>query len=197
MLIKFLKIIRDKSQKYERTDINGQEIKISKIFFRQAIFVLISIVLFFVSIDGFSERLLEYCVSALSILIGLFITVLVFVSEIIPNRETSNENTSAIDRTKKIQLFNYYKRFSFMIGRTTVLSIFCLIIIFFLIQIGMSYNPFEYVMTPQIDIKSILLFFKISINLLLRLLFIYWMIRIFYNTLFSVSSLTIIINLKK
>ena len=134
MLIKYLKIIRDKSRKYERTDINGQEIKISKIFFRQAIFALISIVLFFVSINGFSERLLEYCVSALSILIGLFITVLVFVSEKIPNRETSNENTSAIDRTKKIQLFNYYKRFSFMIGRTTVLSIFCLIIIFFLIQ---------------------------------------------------------------
>ena len=187
MLIKYLKIIRDKSHKYDRTDINGHEVKSSKIFLRQVLFVLITIVLFLFSLDGFSERLLEYCVSALSILTGLFITVLVFVSEKIPNKESNNEN----------KLYNYYKQFSFIIGRTTVLSVFCLIIIFFLIQIGTSYNPFEYIIAHQIDIESVFLFFKITINLVLRFLFIYWMIRIFYNTLFAVSSLTNIINLKK
>ena len=197
MLIKYLKIIRDKSHKYDRTDINGHEVKSSKIFLRQVLFVLITIVLFLFSLDGFSERLLEYCVSALSILTGLFITVLVFVSEKIPNKESNNENISAKERTKKIQLYNYYKQFSFIIGRTTVLSVFCLIIIFFLIQIGTSYNPFEYIIAHQIDIESVFLFFKITINLVLRFLFIYWMIRIFYNTLFAVSSLTNIINLKK
>lgn len=167
------------------------------IFLRQVLFVLITVVLLLTSLDGFSERLLEYCVSALSILTGLFITVLVFVSEKIPNKDTINVNTSAKERTRKIQLYNYYKQFSFMIGRTTVLSVFCLIIIFFLIQIGTSYNPFEYIVAHQIDIESIFLFFKITINLVLRFLFIYWMIRIFYNTLFAVSSLTNIINLKK
>ena len=179
MLIKYLKIIRDKSHKYDRTDINGHEVKSSKIFLRQVLFVLITILLFLISLNGFSERLLEYCVSALSILTGLFITVLVFVSEKIPDKETNNENTSAKERTKQIQLYNYYKQFSFMIGRTTVLSVFCLIVIFFLIQIGTSYNPFEYIIAHQIDIESFFLFFKISINLVLRFLFIYWMIRIF------------------
>ncbi len=197
MLIKYLKIIRDKSHKYDRTDINGHKVKSSKIFLRQVLFVLITVVLLLTSLDGFSERLLEYCVSALSILTGLFITVLVFVSEKIPNKETNNVNTSAKERAIKIQMYNYYKQFSFMIGRTTVLSVFCLIIIFFLIQIGTSYNPFEYIVAHQINIESVFLFLKITINLVLRFLFIYWMIRIFYNTLFAVSSLTNIINLKK
>ncbi len=197
MLIKYLKIVRKKALKYERIDINGNEIKPLKFYFRVFVFVFISLSLLFVSRNGFSEKLLEYCVSALSILIGLFITVLVFVSEKIPDKEGKNENTSGKERTKKIQLFNFYKQFSFMIGRTTILSVYCLIVIFILMQIGVSYNPFDYSFVSQISLESVCLFFKIVINLTFRFLFIFWMIRIFYNTLFAVSSLTNVINLKK
>ncbi len=197
MLIKYLKIVRKKAHKYERIDINGNEIKPLKFYFRVFVFVFISLLLLFVSRNGFSEKLLEYCVSALSILIGLFITILVFVSEKIPDKEEKNENTSGKERTKKIQLFNFYKQFSFMIGRTTILSVYCLIVIFILMQIGVSYNPFDYTFVSQKSLESVCLFFKIVINLTFRFLFIFWMIRIFYNTLFAVSSLTNVINLKK
>ena len=197
MLIKYLKIVRKKSHQLEQVDINGKEIKPSKLYLRWFLFAFITILLFFVSINGFSERLLEYCVSALSILIGLFITILVFVSEKIPNKKEDNGNSSAKERANDIQLYNFYKQFSFMIGRTTLLCLYCLIVVFFLIQIGVSYNPFDYSFVSKIDTESVCLFFKILINTILRILFIYWMIRIFYNTLFAVSSLTNVINLNK
>lgn len=197
MLIKYLKIVRSKARKYERTDINGQEIKHSRLYFRVFLFVLFTLFLLFVSRNGFSERLMEYCVSALSILIGLFITILVFVSEKIPNKKDEEEKSSAKERASDMQLYNFYKQFSFMIGRTTILCVYCLIVVFFLIQIGVSYNPFDYSFVSKISAESICLFFKILINMTLRILFIYWMIRIFYNTLFAVSSLTNVINLNK
>lgn len=197
MLIKYLKIVREKAHCYERVDINGKEIKPFKLYFRWFLFAVITILLLFISIDGFSERLLEYCVSALSILIGLFITILVFVSEKIPNKKENIGNSSAKERANDIQLYNFYKQFSFMIGRTTILCVYCLIVVFFLIQIGVSYNPFDYSFVSKINTESVCLFFKILINMMFRILFIYWMIRIFYNTLFAVSSLTNVINLNK
>lgn len=197
MLIKYLKIVREKAHCYERVDINGKEIKPFQLYFRWFLFAIITILLLFVSINGFSERLLEYCVSALSILIGLFITILVFVSEKIPNKKENDGNSSAKERANDIQLYNFYKQFSFMIGRTTILCVYCLIVVFFLIQIGVSYNPFDYSFVSKINTESVRLFFKILINMIFRILFIYWMIRIFYNTLFAVSSLTNVINLNK
>lgn len=197
MLIKYLKIVREKARCYERVDINGKEIKPFQLYFRWFLFAIITILLLFVSINGFSERLLEYCVSALSILIGLFITILVFVSEKIPNKKENDGNSSAKERANDIQLYNFYKQFSFMIGRTTILCVYCLIVVFFLIQIGVSYNPFDYSFVSKINTESVRLFFKILINMIFRILFIYWMIRIFYNTLFAVSSLTNVINLNK
>lgn len=197
MLIKYLKIVREKARCYERVDINGKEIKPFQLYFRWFLFAIITILLLFVSINGFSERLLEYCVSALSILIGLFITILVFVSEKIPNKKEKDGNSSAKERANDIQLYNFYKQFSFMIGRTTILCVYCLIVVFFLIQIGVSYNPFDYSFVSKINTESVRLFFKILINMIFRILFIYWMIRIFYNTLFAVSSLTNVINLNK
>lgn len=197
MLIRYLRIVREKARQLEQVDINGKEIKPSKLYFRWFLFAVITLLLLFVTINGFSERLLEYCVSALSILIGLFITILVFVSEKIPNKKENNGDFSAKERANDIQLYNFYKQFSFMIGRTTVLSVYCLIVVFFLIQIGVSYNPFDYSFVSKINAESVYLFFKILINVTLRILFIYWMIRIFYNTLFAVSSLTNVINLNK
>lgn len=197
MLIKYLKVIRERAHQLERVDINGKEIKPSKLYFRWFLFAFFTSLLFFASINGFSERLMEYCVSALSILIGLFITILVFVSEKIPNKKGVDEESSAIERASDMQLYNFYKQFSFMIGRTTILSVYCLIVVFFLIQIGVSYNPFDYSFVSKINAESVCLFFKILINVTLRILFIYWMIRIFYNTLFAVSSLTNVINLNK
>lgn len=197
MLIKYLRIVREKAHQLEQVDINGKEIKPSKLYFRWFLFAIITILLLLVSINGFSERLLEYCVSALSILIGLFITILVFVSEKIPNKKENDGSSSAKERANDIQLYNFYKQFSFMIGRTTILSVYCLIVVFFLIQIGVSYNPFDYSFVSKISAESICLFFKILVNMILRVLFIYWMIRIFYNTLFAVASLTNVINLNK
>lgn len=197
MLIKYLKVIRERAHQLERVDINGKEIKPSKLYFRWFLFAFFTSLLFFASINGFSERLMEYCVSALSILIGLFITILVFVSEKIPNKKGVDEESSAKERASDMQLYNFYKQFSFMIGRTTILSVYCLIVVFFLIQIGVSYNPFDYSFVSKINTESVRLFFKILINMTFRILFIYWMIRIFYNTLFAVSSLTNVINLNK
>lgn len=197
MLIKYLNTVREKAHYYERVDINGKETKPSKLYFRWFLFAFFTILLLFISINGFSERLLEYCVSALSILIGLFITILVFVSEKIPNKKENDGTSSAKKRANDIQLYNFYKQFSFMIGRTTILCVYCLIVIFFLIQIGVSYNPFDYSFISKINADSVCLFFKILINMILRILFIYWMIRIFYNTLFAVSSLTHVININK
>lgn len=197
MLIKYLKVIRERAHQLERVDINGKEIKPSKLYFRWFLFAFFTSLLFFASINGFSERLMEYCVSALSILIGLFITILVFVSEKIPNKKGVDEESSAKERASDMQLYNFYKQFSFMIGRTTILSVYCLIVVFFLIQIGVSYNPFNYSFASKINAESLCLFIKLLINMTLRILFIYWMIRIFYNTLFAVSSLTSVINLNK
>lgn len=196
MLIKYLKLVREKSLAYSRKDINGQEVKRSKIITREILFIILSFLLLIVSRNGFSDKLLEYGVSALSILIGLFITILVFVSDKIPIKSANDKNSSAKEQATEKQIYNFYKQFSFMIGRTTILAIYCLILIFFLIQSDVSYNPFDYTFVSDIDDSSICLFCSITLNLILRFFVIYWLARIFYNTLFAVASLTNVINLK-
>lgn len=196
MLIKYLKLVREKSLAYSRKDINGQEVKRSKIITREISFFILSFLLLIISINGFSDKLLEYGVSALSILIGLFITILVFVSDKIPIKSANDKHSPAKEQATEKQIYNFYKQFSFMIGRTTILAIYCLILIFFLIQYDVSYNPFDYAFVSDVDAISVWLFCSITINLILRFFVIYWLARIFYNTLFAVASLTNVINLK-
>ena len=107
MLIKYLKLVREKSLAYSRKDINGQEVKRSKIITREISFIILSFLLLIISINGFSDKLLEYGVSALSILIGLFITILVFVSDKIPIKSANDKHSPAKEQATEKQIYNF------------------------------------------------------------------------------------------
>ena len=194
-LIKYLKILKRQAGRFERTDINNNvDDSFKAKYLVKIVFVIISVVLVFLLKNGFSDSFVSYVSSVLSILVGLFITALIFSFDKFyePSKE---ENPNSRIKLWETQAYNYAKKFAYITSYTIVISIFTLVILILSTlfkketQLNIfelkfcfgciSFNDFDW-----IKLFGISLFVTIQ-----RFLVLYWLLRIMYNTLFIVSSM--------
>jgi hypothetical protein len=191
-IIKYLRQLRCKAIQYERTDINGV---VSDSFFtrnaRRIYCSVISLVLVYLLRQGFSDAFISYTSTILSILIGLFITAMIFSFDKF-YQKIDTKTATAKEKLRDTQAYNYSKQFAYITGYNIVLSIFTLVILSLstLFDELMRKNIFLY----QFDINNInqttlLNFFIMCFVLIQRFLVLYWLTSVMYNTLFLVSSM--------
>ena len=90
-----------------KKDINGEDIK--NIWISYAIFIIITLLFVWGIPNGFSNGFLDYATSILSIFVGFFITVLVFVEDKLkPTKLPSQEEENA--KPQKNNILNLFKR---------------------------------------------------------------------------------------
>lgn len=194
-LIKYLKALKKQASKFERTDINNNTNTSFKAkYLVKIVFALISIVLVLLLEKGFSDSFVSYISSALSILVGLFITALIFSFD--KFYEPSNtENPNSRIKLWETQAYNYAKKFAYITSYTIVLSIFCLVLLVLsaLFQNEMQLNVFElsfcFDCLSSENLDWLKLFGLGAFVIIQRILVLYWLLRIMYNTLFIVSSM--------
>lgn len=192
-LNKYLTILKAKASSFERTDINGT---VDESFRAKYLVKLLSgitsgIFVYFLK-DGFSSDFVAYASSVLSILVGLFITALIFSFDKFYKPQDNLEIADSKSKLWDKQAYNYAKKFAYITGYTIVLSIFtlALLAISALFKEVTTLNFFSlHFDFKHININSIKLFCTSTFLIIQRFLVLYWLLKIMYNTLFIVSSM--------
>jgi len=193
-LNKYLRILRKEASRFERTDINN---KVDETFrakyFVKISFSIVAIILVFLLKNGFGESFVSYVSSVLSILVGLFITALIFSFDKFyePNNE---ENPNSRIKLWETQAHNYAKKFAYITSYTIVLSIFTLVLLAVsaLFEEETQLNVFNLSFCFEClnkDFNALKLFGIAFFVIVQRFLVLYWLLKIMYNTLFIVSSM--------
>lgn len=194
-LIKYLRILKRKASQFERTNINNiVDESFSAKYLVKIIFIIISAVLVYLLKNGFSDSFVSYVSSVLSILVGLFITALIFSFD--KFYEPSNEeNLNSRIKLWETQAHNYAKKFAYITSYTIVLSIFTLVILVAsaLFEKPTQLNVFNLTFCFECIKNKDIEAFKLSgiafFVIIQRFLVLYWLLKIMYNTLFIVSSM--------
>ena len=194
-LIKYLKILNRQANLLARTDINGVEKSdfYSK-YLIKITFVLISIGLTLMLKNGFGEIFISYVSSVLSILVGLFITALIFSFDKFYD-PTKDENPSSRIKLWEIQAYNYAQKFAYLTSLTIIMSVFTLVVLIlstlFVEDFKLNLFSLEFCWNCRSDnyLENIWLFLFSLIVLFQRIFVLYWLLNIMYNTLFIVSSM--------
>lgn len=194
-LIKYLRILKKEASRFERTDINNNvDESISAKYFVKILFFIISTGMFWLLKSGFSESFVSYVSAVLSILVGLFITALIFSFDKF-YEPTNEQNPNSRIKLWETQAYNYAKKFAYITSYTIVLSIFTLVFLaisalfvketqlnVFNLSICFDCISFEDFSSLKL---GVLAFFVVA----QRLLVVYWLLKITFNTLFIVSSM--------
>lgn len=190
---KYLSEVRKGADKFQRIDINGNiDDKGYKIWLPKLVLSLISIALFFLIRDGFDKEFVSFASTTLSILIGLFITAVIFSFDKFYQPLDDEEEADAWEKVINTQAFNYSKQFAYITGYNIILCIFTLLLLALssLFPDASKINVLNlYWDLNKIGFEQIALFFTSVLFILQRFFVLYWLLRIVYNTLFVVSSM--------
>lgn len=212
----YLKELRIKAGEYEHYNINAIKdswvIRIRK----ELILYVLSGALVLLLNNGFDSKFVTFLSTVLSILIGLFLTSLVFaldkfykpIEEKIEDYEVSISKEDYIKDYKlsvkrlfdlnsrqklwNNQAYNYVKKFTFLTGNNIVLSIYTLLLLSLstLFVDFMETNIYGYsINLKSIDINTIINFLIVICLVIQRFFVVFWSLKIFRNTLFVISSM--------
>lgn len=211
----FIGYIFFKSRELEKLDINNKKKTFIKRNFRYLFSIVVSFLLVFTITSGYSNDFLQLSASILSILIGLFITALVFALdkfyiprnnnvgdynvEIKEKEETKNieisidkiTNENANDKLWQKQSLYYVQKFNVLVGKSVIvgvmaLALICINVIFLdFFSIDIS----DYELTHKITSEIVLSFITILVVVIVRFIICYFMIEVFYNTINIISSM--------
>src|SRR5690554_3611496 len=191
MFLKLSKYVRElylKSFKYKRTDINGEIDKsgCSKYLMR-GLFIVISLVILFVIPKGYSNDFIEHISGILAILVGLFITTLIFSFEKFYTKKKISDRFD--EKLKDTQDYNFTKIFTNLTSYTILLSILAIILVSIYVLFK-DYFSFD-ISNVEFNIKECntsltVRFFIVSF---VRILTFYSLLNILYNTVFVVVTM--------
>ena len=190
-LNKYIKELRKEAHRFERTDINNSE---SQTFWgrnqRRIICVISSVIIFLCMHKGFNPNFVAYASTAISILIGFFTTAIIFILD--KYKPIDTENFTSREKLWDIQAYNYTKQFSYIIGYNIVLCVFTLVLLSFnaLFEDFFSTNIWEYGFCFKIiNTENLSNSLILTVVIAQRILVLYWLASIVYNTLYAISSM--------
>ncbi len=213
MLKEWIDIIQSffaKSRDVLKKDVNGKTIK--HIWTSYVFFALITLLLVFGIPKGFSDGFLNYATSILSIFVGFFITVLVFVEDKLkptklptPEEENAKPANERLNQKQKINILqenNYTVRFFYALGLNILFST---IVLFMLLPNILWFDAFslnlsEYTIVDdisQLSLNNILIGLYFWGMIIYRIIILYLMLKIFFYTTYATSSLVSVIILKR
>ena len=210
----FICFVYSKARESETLDINNRR----KPFIRRNGRLLLSYPLSFIVLltlpAGYNNDFLQLGASILAILIGLFLTALVFALDkfYIPPRKKDGDyrvETTENDKTRSIEIsveeikyenaleklwqkqsLYYAQQFNVLVGKNVIVGIWALALICTYV---MYYNFFSVRLDDysfvEITLPSIFLFLKLLLIIAGRFFICYFLIEMFYNTVRIISSM--------
>jgi hypothetical protein len=189
-LNRYIKDLRKEAHRFECTDINN---KVSKSFLgknqRRIICIISSVTIFLFLKKGFNPDFVAYASTAISILIGLFTTAIIFILD--KYQPISVQNPTSREKLWDTQAYNYTKQFAYITGYNIVLCVFVLVLLSFSALFVDFFNVdiWTYKFCTNINLTSASTALMIFVIVIQRFLILYWLASIVYNTLYAISSM--------
>jgi len=195
------KLIKDGHQ-WQYTDINGFTKK-PKFFFSQLQLILLVIAAFtsYTLKKGFNNEFVSYSISALSIFVGLFLTLMVSVFDKFSalklpelKKQILADKGSLSDREKTIliQKKNFFIQFTALTAYSIVISIFCILLLSVSLlcsQFSQDYSEYKFVGWDSITYQHFVSFLKLGISYIHRITTIYFLLDFLLIVLYAVSGI--------
>lgn len=210
----FICFVYSKARESETLDINNRR----KPFIRRNGRLLLSYPLSFIVLltlpAGYNNDFLQLGASILAILIGLFLTALVFALDkfYIPPKKKDGDyrlETTENDQTRSIEIsveeivyenaqeklwqkqsLYYVQQFNVLVGKNVIVGIWALALICTYVMyynfFSVSLDDYSFV---EITLPSIFLFLKLLLIIAGRFFICYFLIEMFYNTVRIISSM--------
>ncbi len=210
----FIYFVYSKARESETLDINNRR----RPFFQRNGRLLLSYPLSFIVLltlpAGYNNDFLQLGASILAILIGLFLTALVFALDkfYIPSKKKSGDfklDLKENNQTRNIELsineivfenareklwqkqsFYFVQKFNVLVGKSVIVGIWALamICIYVMFSKFFAVNIWDFTFVT-ITFSSIITFLKLLLIIAVRFLICYYMIEMFYNTIRIISSM--------
>ncbi len=184
-----LVLIRD-GHKWQRTDINGQQ-KRRWLYFSILQFIALGISALYVIHKkvGIDHDTIDYLLSSMSIMAGLFLALVVLVLEKSEknNYEADNQN----EQSKKLKLWRFNRQFVTLTSYAILISLLevsILMGILFFDQ-GINLNHYEFLPIDEWNATSVLMALKLFFVIVVRICVVYFL---FNFILLSVNAVTCI-----
>lgn len=215
MLIEWIKSVIlyfEKSNAIMKKDVNGHDFSRTSICVYRLLFVCITTLLVVGLPQGISDSFIDYIKDILAIFVGFFVTVLTFVFdkldvEKIPSEEEMNSlpvdqrwSSNRIMKTKREH--NYTIRFFYSIGLIIIFSTFALALLIPNIFWGTFFNvdirKYEFIKTwEMLNCSTISIALHLLFCIVYRFVVLFLIVKVFYYTLYTVSSLLQVLISKK
>ncbi len=210
----FICFVYSKARESETLDINNRRKPFIRRNGRLLLSYLLSLIVLLTLPAGYNNDFLQLGASILAILIGLFLTALVFALDkfYIPPKKKDGDyrlETTENDQTRSIELsveeivyenaqeklwqkqsLYYVQKFNVLVGKNVIVGIWALALICTYV---MYYNFFSVSLEDysfvEITLPSIFLFLKLLLVVAARFFISYFLIEMFYNTVRIISSM--------
>lgn len=153
----------------------------------QIIFLVISALYVYYNEEGLSNNVIDYILSALSIMTALFMSLIVVVLDKMKTIRFKNEDGKS--NIQQLHLWNYMHQFSSITSYATLLAILLISILVgtLLFAHPTNLHNYSFVKIDEIDFKSLCLFVKLSITVVIRFSFCYFLLDFLLMTLYAVT----------
>lgn len=210
----FIHFVYSKARESEILDINNKKKSFIQRNERYLFACTFTIIVILTLQNGYNKELLQLGASILAILIGLFLTALVFALDkfYTPNRYRKRDYKIDVSKNEQIKSFEisvdeiafdnareklwqkqslyYVQKFNVLVGKSVIVGVWALA----LICLNVMYSDFfginlaDYSFVP-ISFHSIWIFIKLMMVFAVRFLICYYIIEVFYNTIRIISSM--------
>ena len=151
----------------------------------QLVAILLAVSFLFIQPKGlFHENLIDYVLSSLSILTGIYLSLIVFIYD-----KYKTIKFDGMSETKHIRTWNFYYQLNSLTSYSILIAILVIGIMISTLLFGKETNIFDYAFTSHITFDSVVLFLKLSLIVLLRFSFIYFLFDFFILCVHIVSGI--------
>ena len=195
MILKhYLNKLINEAHEWQNTDINGNLIPCRWFFLPiQWIFIFLSILITILIItEGLNKDFIGYIIAALSIFIGLFVSIILSLNDRFYPLLIESLNRKLTDKEKinLIRKKNYIKQFTSLTTYSILLAILCIILLSLSLVIGsfrihISLNT----LTESFEIHKYYIFCKYLLIIVYRIIVLYFLFDFILITVYAITSM--------
>lgn len=145
--------------------------------------LIVASIFIFKSPLGFSNDLIDYIISSLSILTGLYLSLVIFI-----NDKFKDVEWDKIEGSDKIHQWSFYSQFNALTSYSILIAITVIVILFGKQMLGTETNIMEYEWT-NLSVSSAIIFFKNTFVVVIRFITVYFLLDFFILCVYTVISL--------
>ncbi|MFQ9317271.1 hypothetical protein [Dysgonomonas mossii] len=189
-LIYYILKLITKGQEWQYKNLNGQGQK-PKFYFTslQWVAIVISFLFVYTKPTGFSNEIVDYVLSSLSIMTALFLSLIIVIFDKFNNFDFKAEDDK--EKVHKFHMWNFFYQFNAITSYAILISSIVIVLLILTLLFGkeIDVSKYELVSLHSLNKESILLFLKLLFVYLVRFVIVYFLLDFFILCIYAISAI--------